>query len=67
MISPRKYNPQIYHQRYLFVSYDYKGFDIEADFKRRRHYEQFLTKEDVKKIGNYDYWKSFCDKHGIDL
>lgn len=67
IMSPRKINPQIYHQRYLFVSYDYKGFDVEADFQRRRYYEQFLTKEDVKRIGNYDYWKQFCEKHGIEL
>ena len=65
--KPRKNNPQIYHQRYLFVSYDYNGFDVEADFQRRRYYEQFLTKEDAKRIGNYDYWKQFCEKHGIDL
>lgn len=67
IIQPRKNNPQIYHQRYLFVNHDYDGFDVEADFQRRKHYEQFLTKEDVKKIGNYDYWKQFCEKHGIEL
>ena len=67
VIKPRKNNLQIYHQRYLFVSYDYKGFDVEEDFKRRRHYEQFLTKDDIKKIGNYDYWHNWCKEHGIEI
>lgn len=67
VIKPRKNNPQIYHQRYLFVSHDYNGFDVEADYQRRKYYEQFLTKDDVKKIGNYDYWKQFCEKYEIGL
>ena len=67
VIQPRKTNPQIYHQRYLFVDQNYNGFDVEADFQRRKYYEQFLTKEDVKRIGNYDYWKQFCERQGIDL
>jgi hypothetical protein len=46
---------QIWHHKWLFVSDDYLGFDVEESYKRS---EQWLKIKDINfsKIGNKDYW-----------
>ena len=41
---------QIYHKKYMFVSSDYVGFDIEAEKKRAEKYDEMLKKHEDKKI-----------------
>lgn len=58
---------QIYHSKELFISDDYKGFDIQKAKERTKLWQSLVTKEEKKLIGNKNYWKQFCEKHGIDL
>ena len=41
---------QIYHKKYMFVSSDYVGFDIEAEKRRAEKYDEMLKKHEDKKI-----------------
>jgi hypothetical protein len=55
----------IYHHKWMFVSDDYTGFDVNASREWSRYWTNHpavkaLAKRDPKwrsKIGNYDYWK----------
>lgn len=52
----RKNNQQIYHHKWMMVSEDYKGFDVEESKKRSEQWEKSDIEFDRKKIGNSDYW-----------
>ena len=57
----------VYHSKELFVSDDYKDFDIKKAKERTKIWQSLVTKEEKKLIGNKKYWTEFCEKHGIDL
>ena len=63
----RRGGDTIYHSKELFVSDDYKGFDLEKAKERTKLWQSLVTKEEKKLIGNKNYWKHFCEKHGIEL
>jgi len=69
-VVARKNNPQIYHHKWMFVSDDYKGFDVSKNKKRSqmlKNIEDFNKKEVKSRIGNYNYWKKWCIEHGVEL
>lgn len=65
-IPKRKKNPQIYHSKELFVSDDYKGFDIEKAKERTKLWKS-LPNLDTKRIGNYDFWVEFLNANGMEV
>lgn len=54
----KAYTSQIWHHKWLWVRDDYKGFDIEASFKRSRLWLQ-LPDIEFAKIGNKEYWQTY--------
>lgn len=65
-IPKRRKNPQIYHSKELFVSDDYKGFDIEKAKERTKLWKS-LPNLDTKRIGNYDFWVEFLNANGMEV
>jgi hypothetical protein len=57
----------VYHSKELFVSDDYKGFDIEKAKERTKLWQSLVSKEEKKLIGNKNYWIEFCTRNGIGL
>lgn len=61
---------QIYHKKYMFVSSDYAGFDIEAEKKRAEKYDEMLKKHEDKKIkskiGYRKKWDEVLDWMGME-
>ena len=57
----------VYHSKELFVSDDYTGFDIDKTKERTKLWQSLVTKEEKKLIGSKQYWKQFCEKHGLEL
>ena len=61
---------QIYHKKYMFVSSDYAGFDIEAEKKRAEKYDELLKKHEDKKIkskiGYRKKWDEVLDWMGME-
>lgn len=64
-VPARKKNPQIYHSKELFVSDDYKGFDIERAKERTRLWKS-IPNLDTKRIGNKDFWLKFLAENGME-
>jgi hypothetical protein len=48
-------NPFIYHHKWLFVSDNYKGFDVEES--KKRSLQWMALKPDCRKIGRKKYWE----------
>ena len=57
----------VYHSKELFVSNDYKGFDIEKAKERTKLWQSLVTKEEKKLIGNKEYWCNWCKEHGVEI
>lgn len=50
-------DPEIYHHKWLFVTDDYPGFDVETSRRRSEVWTQ-LEGIDRSKIGTRSYWES---------
>jgi len=48
-------NPQIFHDKHLFVNEDYPGFDVKQAQKRSKVWNSL--KPDKNRIGRLKYWK----------
>ena len=57
----------VYHSKELFMSDDTDLIDIDKAKERTKLWQSLVTKEEKKLIGNKNYWRQFCEKHGIDL
>ena len=57
----------VYHSKELFMSDDTDLIDINKAKERTKIWQSLVTKEEKKLIGNKNYWRQFCEKHGIDL
>lgn len=62
----REKNPQIYHNKWMFVSNDYKGFDIDKA-KQRTELWNSIPNIDKKRIGNRDYWVELLAENNIEI
>lgn len=59
-------NPKIYHNKWQFVSADYRGFDIEQAKQRTVLWNSIPEiRENKSRIGNQAYWFGILDKYGI--
>lgn len=56
---------QIYHNKWQFVSDDYKGFDIQAAKDRTAAWNAVLC-IDKKRIGYKNYWLDFLKNNGLE-
>lgn len=65
-INARKNNPQIYHNKWMFVSDNYKGFDIDKA-KKRTELWNLIPNINKRKIGNKNYWISLLNENGIEI
>lgn len=65
LVKGRTKNPQIYHQKELFIDpCFYKGFDaIEARW--RTILMNRIPELDKKRIGNYDYFMPIAKQYGL--
>jgi hypothetical protein len=59
---------QIYHNKWMFVANDYKGFNIEQAKKRSELWNSLPDIKEVKsKIGYKKFWQEYLSKYGIAL
>ena len=59
---------QIYHNKWMFVSNDYKGFDIEEAKKRTEEWNSIKDiKQHKSRIGYKNYWANLLKKNNIKL
>ena len=59
---------QVYHNKWMFVSDDYKGFDIETAKQRTTLWNSLPDIKEVKKyIGNKEYWVNYLGRYGIEV
>ena len=59
---PQPRDPEIYHHKWLFVSDDYDGFDVEASRRRSLLWMQFPG-IDFRRIGKRSYWNRVVFPH----
>lgn len=64
-VKGRKNNPQIYHNKWQFVSDDYPGFDVEAA-KQRTEIWNKIPNLNKSRIGNQNYWFELLDTNNIE-
>lgn len=63
----RKNGRQIYHNKWMFVSDTYSGFDIARAKKRTDVWNSIPDIKSVKnKIGNQQFWFELLAAHGIE-
>ena len=65
IIKGRTKNPQIYHNKWMFVDESYTGFDVQAARERTKLWNS-IDNIDKKRIGNQDYWFLILDANGIE-
>lgn len=59
---------KVYHNKWQFVSEDYKGFDIEEAKERTKLWNSIPNIKSMKsKIGNVDFWYALLLKNGIEI
>ena len=67
-ITHRKGGKRVYHNKWQFVSEEYKGFDIEKSKTRTKLWHSIPNiKEKKKYIGMKDYWYKLLMKHNIPI
>lgn len=64
-LTKKKKNPQIYHNKWMFVSEDYKGFDIEEAKDWSKKWQSVIPKGHSSKYGYRDYWENLLKEHGL--
>ena len=59
---------KVYHNKWMFVSDDYKGFDIEEAKERTKLWNSIPNiKEYKSKIGNIDFWYKLLKENNIEI
>jgi len=59
---------QVYHNKWQFVSSDYKGFDVEKSKQRTKDWNSINDINSVKsKIGNKSYWINLLKINGLEV
>jgi hypothetical protein len=51
-----RHKDTIWHHKWQWVGPDYKGFDYNASKKRSALWKPFVSKEEIPKIGNKNFW-----------
>lgn len=72
--TPSKYvkgrinNPQIYHNKWMFVSDNYDGFDIDEAKRRTKEWNMIPDIDKKKKfIGNKNYWEQLLKENNLAI
>lgn len=59
---------KVYHNKWEFVSEDYKGFDVEKEKQRTRDWNQIPNIRDLKcRIGNKDFWYKLLKEYNLEI
>lgn len=59
---------QIYHNKWMFVADNYRGFDIEQAKRRSQLWNSLPDIKEVRnKIGYKDFWQNYLAQYGIGL
>lgn len=59
---------KVYHNKWQFVSNDYKGFNVEESKKRTLEWNKITYIKDMKsKIGNKEYWYQVLKENGLSI
>lgn len=67
-VAYRKGGTQVYHNKWMFVSPDYKGFDIEKAKQRTKEWNSIPDIKDHKsRIGYKSYWHEYLKKNGLEI
>lgn len=64
--SMKKGGTKVYHHKWMFVSDDYKGFNLRSNRTRTdllNTIPEFVNNK--SRIGNLDYWLEFLKKYGL--
>lgn len=58
----------VYHNKWQFVSKDYKGFDIEEAKQRTKTWNQIPNIKSLKsKIGNKTFWYNLLKEYNLEI
>lgn len=67
-VSLIKGGSKVYHNKWQFVSSDYKGFDIEESKSRTKEWHNIKDIKLLKsKIGNKDFWYKLLLENGLEI
>lgn len=66
IIKKREKNPQIYHHKWMFVSEDYTGFDIEKEKAWSKKWQSIVPKGLSASLGSEDNWLKFLNDFGLE-
>lgn len=58
---------QIYHHKWMFVSDDYNGFDIEESKRWSEKWQSVLPKEVKSRIGYKKYWDEYLKQYNLEV
>lgn len=62
--SMKKGGNKVYHHRWMFVSENYKGFDIKKSQERTWElWDNPEFQENKNRVGNLDYWLDFLKRY----
>lgn len=64
-LTKKKSNPQIYHNKWMFVSEDYTDFDIEESKAWSKKWQSVIPKGHASKYGYRNYWESLLKEYGL--
>ena len=66
LTKKREKNPQIYHHKWMFVSDDYDGFDVEKEKEWSKKWQSVVPKGLSSSLGSMDKWKKFLRDYGLE-
>ena len=67
-VVTRKGGSQVYHNKWQFVSSNYKGFDIQDAKKRTQEWNSIPGINNLKKfIGNKTYWHNLLRQNNMEI
>lgn len=66
LTKKREKNPQIYHHKWMFVSNDYDGFDVEKEKAWSKRWQSVVPKGLSASLGSIDNWKKFLRDYGLE-
>lgn len=59
---------KVYHNKWEFVSKDYKGFDVERAKQRTKNWSKIPNINMLKsKIGNKSFWYKLLEENNLDI
>lgn len=62
----RKNNPQIYHHKWMFVSEDYNGFDVEKEKEWSKRWQSIVPKGLSASLGSRNNWEKFLKEYWLE-